>query len=259
MLAMAHQLALAVTLFVALLAGRAAHADELTVFAAASLTNAYEQIGNLYRAKSGGAVRFSFAASSTLAKQIGSGAPASIFVSADEQWMDYLAVRKLIVPNTRTAVLGNRLVLVMPRDQATTVDIRPGFDLAALLGANGKIATGDPAHVPVGRYAQQALTKLGVWTVAQSRLVRSDSVRAALVLVERGEVPVGIVYATDAMVAPKVRVAGVFPENSHAPIVYPMAIVSGQETNDAKAFFKFLQGDEARAIYKKHGFAAVRY
>ncbi len=256
--AVARRVTLAVTFAAALLGGYAAHAAELTVFAAASLTNAYEDIGKLYRAKSQRAVRFSFAASSTLAKQIESGAPANIFASADEQWMDYLAARKLIAPDTRVAILRNRLVLVTPLDRTTPVDIRPRFDLKALLGANGRLATGDPAHVPVGRYAQQALTKLGVWAIAEPRLVRSDSVRAALALVERGEAPAGIVYATDAAVAPKVRVAGVFPENSHEPIVYPMAIVAGQETADAKAFFAFLQSDDARAIYEKYGFAAVR-
>jgi len=255
--AVARRIILAVTFAAALLGGHAT-AAELTVFAAASLSNAYEDIGNLYRAASRHTVRFSFAASSTLAKQIESGAPANIFASADEQWMDYLAARKLIVPATRATLVSNRLVLVTPLDRTTVVDIRPGFDLKALLGARGRLATGDPAHVPVGRYAQQALTKLGVWAIAEPRLVRSDSVRAALALVERGEVPAAIVYATDAAVAPKVRVAGVFPEDSHAPIVYPAAIVAGQETADAEAFLAFLQGDAARAVYEKYGFAPAR-
>lgn len=232
-----------------------AHAQEVTVFAAASLTNAYEEIGKLYREKSGHVVRFSFASSSTLAKQIESGAPANIYASADEPWVDYLAERKLIMAQTRTAVIGNRLVLVMPPERAVKVDLSPGFDLARLLGARGRLATGDPAHVPVGRYAQQALTTLGVWSVAEPRLVRTDSVRAALALVERGEVPAGIVYSTDAAVTPKVRVVGVFPENSHAPIVYPIALVQGQDTPAARDFFRFLSSEDARAVYRKFGFA----
>lgn len=231
-----------------------AAAAEVTVFAAASLTNAFEEIAALYQARAPHTVRQSFAASSALAKQLESGAPANIFASADAQWMDWAAQRRLIVPDSRRALLGNRLVLVTAADQPVRIELRPGFDLAALLGPTGRLATGDPAHVPVGRYAQQALQRLGVWALAEPRLVRADSVRAALALVERGEVPAGIVYATDAAVSKSVRVAAVFPEGSHAPIVYPMALVAGQDTVAARDFFAFLQGEQAQVAYRRHGF-----
>jgi molybdate transport system substrate-binding protein len=198
-------------------------------------------------------VRFSFAASSTLAKQIESGAEADIFASADEQWMDYLAQRGRLDAATRRSRLGNTLVLVTPADQPRTVDIRPGFNLAALIG-DGRLATGDPAHVPVGRYAQEALTNLGVWDAVGPRLARTDNVRAALILVERGEAPFGIVYGTDAAASVKVRVAGVFPAGSHAPISYPMAIVAKRDRPEVRRFYEFLLGPEAAAVFGKAGF-----
>lgn len=230
------------------------HADTLVVFAAASLTNALQDIGKAFETRSGHTVKFSFAASSALARQIEAGAQAQIFLSADEQWMDYLAERKLLAAGTRTDLLGNSLVLVTPTDSKASVTLKPGFDLAALLG-DGRLATGDPAHVPVGKYAKDALTKLGAWQVAEPRLVRADSVRAALVLVERGEVPAGIVYATDAAVSPKVRVAGVFPADMHAPITYPAAIVAGQDTPAARAFMQWLRGNDSTAVFTRYGFS----
>ena len=228
-------------------------ADTLTVFAAASLTNALQDIGKAFEAKSGHTIKFSFAASSALAKQIESGAPACVFISADEQWMDYLAERKLIIADSRRTLLGNRLVLVTPADSRVTVDIKRNFDLASLLGS-GRLATGDPAHVPVGKYARAALTSLGVWQIAEPRLVNADSVRAALVLVERGEVPLGIVYATDAAVTPKVRVAGTFPADSHPAITYPSAVVAGQDTAAARDFNAWLRSDDARSLFNRYGF-----
>jgi molybdate transport system substrate-binding protein len=215
------------------------HADTLVVFAAASLTNALQDIGKAFETRSGHTVKFSFAASSALARQIEAGAQAQIFLSADEQWMDYLAERKLLAAGTRTDLLGNSLVLVTPTDSKASVTLKPGFDLAALLG-DGRLATGDPAHVPVGKYAKDALT---------------DSVRAALVLVERGEVPAGIVYATDAAVSPKVRVAGVFPADMHAPITYPAAIVARQDTPAARAFMQWLRGSDSTAVFTRYGFS----
>ena len=238
---------------VALLVHAAAAAD-ITVFGAASLTNALQEIGKLYEARSGDALRFSFAASSTLARQIEAGANANLFVSADEEWMDYLAAKKLIVAASRVDLLGNRLVLVVPADRPDAIEIKPGFDLMAVLN-DGKLATGDPAHVPIGKYAREALTALGVWPLAEARLVRTDTVREALVFVERKEVAAGIVYATDAAVAKRVRVAGTFPESSHRPIVYPMAIVAGQDTAASRRLHAFLRGEEAAAVFKKFGFS----
>ena len=236
------------------LSAATAGAQDVTVFAAASLTNALEEIAKAYRAKGGGAVKFSFASSSTLARQIESGAAADIFASADEQWMDYLAERKLIEPATRSSRLGNTLVLITPATDKRAVDIKPGFDLAGMIG-NGKLATGDPAHVPVGRYAQQALTRLGVWDAVAPKLARTDNVRAALLLVERGEAPFGIVYGTDAAASGKVNVAGTFPADSHPPVSYPFAILAKRDRSEVKSFFEFLYGPEAQAVYRKAGFS----
>jgi molybdate transport system substrate-binding protein len=236
-----------------LLASGTAWGQDVTVFAAASLTNVLEQIGKAYREAGGTPVRFSFAASSALAKQIESGAEADIFASADEQWMDYLAQRGLIVEGTRSALLGNTLVLVTPASQPRTVDIKPGFDLAGMIG-DGRLATGDPAHVPVGRYAQQALTKLGVWAAVEPKLARTDNVRAALALVERGEAPLGIVYGTDAASSGKVAVAGTFPADTHPPIVYPIAIVAKRDRPEVRRFLAHLKGAEAATLFRAAGF-----
>ncbi len=231
-----------------------AGAPPLTVFAAASLATALEQVRAVYEQQSGRHVNLSCAASSTLARQIESGAGAALFISADQDWVDYLVARHLVVESSRVSLLGNRLVLVAPADRATPVDIKPGFDLARLLG-NGRLATGDPSHVPVGRYAREALTTLGAWTGVQRRLVSADSVRAALVLVERGEVPYGIVYETDARESRKVRTVGTFPESSHRPIVYPLVIVAGRDGPEARDFYRFLQSERALAVFRAHGFS----
>jgi molybdate transport system substrate-binding protein len=233
----------------------AAARGDVTVFAAASLQTALEAIARLYRERTGQGVRFSFAASSALARQIEHGAPAAVFASADEPWMDHLQARGLIVPETRASLLGNRLVLVVPAARATRVELRPGFDFAALLGADGRWVTGDPAAVPVGRYAQQALTALGVWPFAQTRLVRAENVRVALALVERGEAAAGVVYATDAQASTRVRVAGIFPADSHAPISYPFAVVARHDSPAARDFLRFVGSAEARAIWHAHGFS----
>ena len=227
---------------------------KLVVFAAASLQNAFEDIGKLYVAAGGARVKFSFASSSVLARQIEQGAPAAVFASADEQWMDYLQQRQLVVGETRKSLLGNRLVLVVPASNATTVDIKPGFDLAAMLGDGGRWVTGDPSNVPVGRYAQDALTRLGVWSSAQPRLVRAENVRVALAFVERGEAAAGVVYETDAAIAKKVRVAGVFPADSHAPVSYPVAAIVKNDTPAARAFLRFLESAEAGAVFRRYGF-----
>jgi molybdate transport system substrate-binding protein len=234
----------------------AARAQELTVFAAASLTDAFKDIAKPWEAAGHAKLRFNFAASSTLARQIEQGAVANLFASADEQWMDYVEQRHLIAAATRRDLLGNALVLVMPKDKVRPVRIGPGFDLLGLLGPDGRIATGDPSNVPAGIYAKQALTKLGLWQAAEPRLASADSVRSALLLVERGEAPVGIVYATDAAVAPGVAVAGIFPEDSHAPITYPFAVPSAGDTPEARALLEFLSTPAARAIFHARGFTS---
>lgn len=232
----------------------AAKAEEFTVFAAASSTNALAEVGELFKAKTGHVMKASFAASSTLAKQIEHGAPASMFVSADLKWMDYLAGKKLINPDSRTNLLGNVLVLIAPLDsKTTTVLVDSGLDFRKLLG-EGRLATGDPDHVPVGLYAKQALENLGQWRAVAPRLARAESVRAGMVLVERGEVPFGIVYSTDAAVSAKVKVVGTFPDSLHEPIVYPVALVAGHETPAAGAFLDFLKTAEAKGVFAKYGF-----
>jgi molybdate transport system substrate-binding protein len=232
----------------------AARADALTVFAAASLTNVIGDVQQLWQAEGHAPFRASFAASSTLARQIEQGAPANLFASADTKWMDYLASRNLIVADTRRNLLGNDLVLIVPADHPAKLSIGPGFDLAALLGAGGRLAVGDPAHVPAGIYAEQALRKLGLWDVAAPRLARTEDVRGALLLVERGETPAGIVYGTDAAVSGKVAVAGTFPADSHPPIVYPFAVIASGDTAEARALLAFLAGPQARAAFVKRGF-----
>ncbi len=227
---------------------------DVTVFAAASLQNAMEDIAGIYQKNTQRTVRFSFAASSALARQIEQGAPAAIFASADEQWMDYLQQRNLIVNDTRKSLLGNRLVLVVPASSSAKVDLKPGFDLAALLGAEGRWVTGDPSNVPVGRYAQEAMTSLGVWPQAEKRLVRAENVRVALAFVERGEVAAGVVYETDAAISQKVRIAGVFPADSHKPVSYPFATVARNDSPAARDFLRFLDSPEAREVWRKFGF-----
>lgn len=232
----------------------AAQEPPLTVFAAASLTEVLQEIGRLWAAGGQAAPRFSFASSSTLARQIEAGAPANLFASADEQWADYLQQRSLIVPETRRSLLTNSLVLVVPKDRARTVQVGPGLDLDALLGANGRLATGDPAHVPVGIYAEAALKSLGLWERVQPRLARAESVRSALLLVDRGEAPAGIVYATDAAADTGVAVAGAFPPGSHPPVTYPFAVVRAHDTPGARAFLDFLSGPQARDAFTRAGF-----
>ena len=238
-----------------LLVPLAAGAQEVTVFAAASLTDAMKDISAQWAAKAGHSpLRMSFGSSSTLARQIEQGAPANVFASADEKWMDYLADKKLIVLNTRKDLLGNDLVLVVPANKPQRVTIGPGFNLVGMLGPDGRVATGDPAHVPVGIYAEQALKKLGVWDAVSPRLARADDVRSALLLVERGEAPAGIVYATDAAVSKTVMVAGTFPADSHDPVSYPFAVVKAGDTPEVRALMTYLSGPEARAVFLKRGF-----
>lgn len=234
-----------------------ARAEGLTVFAAASLTNAMQDIAAAWRKQGGGAVHLSFDSSSTLARQLQQGAPANIFASADVKWMDWAEQRRLIADDTRRTLLGNRLVLVMPRRHLRRVTLARGFDLAGLLGG-GRLAVGDPAHVPAGIYAKQALTALGLWDEVRDRLASAANVRAALLLVERGEAPAGIVYATDAAVAPGVAIAGQFPADSHPPIVYPFAVTRHGDTAAARAFMAYLGGAAARGIFVRYGFSVEK-
>ncbi|MBB3771778.1 molybdate transport system substrate-binding protein [Angulomicrobium tetraedrale] len=232
-----------------------ARAEEApTVFAAASLTNAFQDIGKLYKDETGKDVTFSFAASSALAKQLEAGAPAAIFVSADTKWMDYTENRDLTLKATRVTPIGNSLVLIMPADKAKDVTIDKSFDWLAFLGTDGKIATGLTDSVPIGVYAKTALTNLGQWDKVRERVVGAESVRAALALVERGEATAGIVYSTDAAIAKNVKIVATFPADSHPPVEYPFELVKGQDTPAAKALLAFLVGPQAKAVYAKYGF-----
>jgi molybdate transport system substrate-binding protein len=234
-----------------------ARAADLVVFAAASLTDALKDLAPLWEKQSGDKLQFSFAASSTLARQLDQGAPANLFMSADQKWMDWAQDRALIANASRRNLLGNALVLVMPKDSLRPVVISKSLDLASLLGSDGRIATGDPSNVPAGMYAKEALTKLGLWDIASPRIAGSDSVRSALLLVERHEAPLGIVYATDAAVAPNVAIAGVFPADSHSPIIYPCAVTKTGDTAQARKFLDFLAGPEAQAVFIKRGFTVL--
>ncbi len=225
----------------------------LLVFAAASLADVLTELAEDFAATGRPKPVFSFAASSALARQIENGAPAAVFISADEQWMDYLAARKLVVPETRSSFLGNTLVLVAPADRPLNVTIGFGFPLAKVL-AGGKLAMGDPDSVPVGRYGKAALENLGVWGEVEANVVRADSVRAALAFVERGEAAAGIVYATDVAATKKVGIVGSFPEASYPPVSYPIALVVGHDTPAARSFRAFLLGDAAKALFVKYGF-----
>jgi molybdate transport system substrate-binding protein len=231
-----------------------ARAQQLTLFAAASLTDAMKDVSDLWVKAGHPPLRMSFGSSSTLARQIEQGAPADMFASADEKWMDYLAGKNLIVADTRKDLLGNDLVLVVPADKPRHISIGPGFDLAGLLGPNGRLAVGDPAHVPVGIYAEQALKKLGLWDSIEPRLARTDDVRSGLLLVERGEAPAGIVYATDAAVSKGVMVASTFPAGSHDPIAYPFALTKAGDTAEARALLTFLAGPQACTVFVQRGF-----
>lgn len=223
----------------------------LVVFAAASLTDCVRELSDAFE-KSGITVKTSFAASSTLARQIENGAPADIFLAADLQWMDYLQERKLIDPASRHDLLGNRLVLVAPAASSIRLKIAPHFDLGGALGT-GRLATGDPDSVPAGRYARDALITLGVWNVVEAHLVRAENVRAALAFVDRGEVPLGIVYRTDALIDKRVKIVDVFPAESHPPIVYPIALTIAARQG-ALAFSDFLRTPAADQIFMKYGF-----
>lgn len=232
----------------------ATETGQVTIFAAASTTNAINDIAALFKKQGGIDVVSSFASSSTLAKQIEQGAPASIFISADEDWMNYLAKKNLISPASRCDLVGNSLVLIAPASGKIVKIDDVKSQIMAALGAE-RLATGDPDHVPAGKYAKAAMTKLGIWQDVEPRLARAGDVRGALALVERGEVPLGIVYSTDAAVGKNVKIVGAFPPDSYPPVVYPAALIKANVSPDADKFFQFLKGAEAKAIFEKYGFS----
>lgn len=240
------------------LAGQAVAADNITVFAAASLTNAMQEIASHYKKEKGVTVVSSFASSSTLARQLEQGAPADLFISADQQWMDDAVAKKSVITRTRYTLLGNDLVLIAPRSAAAkAVTLDPQTDWKTLLHGE-RLAVGDPDHVPAGIYAKEALQKLGAWEGIEPSLAPANNVRAALALVERNETPYGIVYGSDAVASDKVQVVGRFPANSHKPVEYPMAIVNDHDNAAVKAFYDYLKGPQAAAIFKNYGFTPTK-
>lgn len=225
---------------------------DVLVFAAASLRDVIDELAAPIEQATSARIRVSYAASSALAKQIEELAPAELFISADLDWMDYLTERNLIQNDTRVNLAGNRLVLIAPANRPMTLPIAPGFPLAAALG-KGRLAVADPVSVPAGKYTKAALTSLGVWDSVASRLAPSETVRSALILVSRGEAPLGVVYRTDALADPGVVVVDVFPETSHPPIVYPAALTD-RGSPAAKRVLDFLRSDAARAVFERRGF-----
>jgi molybdate transport system substrate-binding protein len=261
---------LGAALSIAAISGTAQAQDKsITVFAAASMKNALDDVDAAYTKQSGVKVVASYDASSALMKQIENGAPADVFVSADLKWMDYGSDKKLINTGTRINLLGNELVLIAPKDsKINNVTIKQGFDLAGLAGdgmlffvragraGDGRIATGDVKAVPVGIYAQAALQKLGVWPAVEPKMAMTANVRAALTLVARGEAPLGIVYSTDAKVEPGVKIVAVFPEDSHDPIIYPVAATVNAKP-DATPYLAFLRSAAAKTIFESYGFSVL--
>ena len=234
--------------------GTAASAADINVFAAASMKGALDEIAAAYKAKTGNAIIATYAATGTLAKQIEAAAPADIFIAADEQWMDELAGKNLIKPETRNDIVGNTLVVV----EANGASLAVNPETLAVALADGKLALADVSSVPAGKYAKAALEKLGQWSAVEKNVVMQDNVRAALALVAKGEAKLGVVYGSDAKAEPKVEVALTFAAETHAPIRYPAAVVAASQNVDAPAFAAFLASDEAQAIFKKDGFSAAK-
>ena len=229
-------------------------AGNVTIFAAASLTNALQDIAAQYQKEKQVDVVASYASSSTLARQIEQGAPADLFISASQQWMDYAIDKQQIVANTRYTLLGNTLVLIAPQDsKIDSVVIDKKTDWKKLLDG-GRLAVGDPDHVPAGIYAKESLEHLDAWAVLAPEMARANNVRSAMALVERAEAPLGIVYGSDAIASNKVKVVGTFSEASHKPIEYPMAIVKGHENQNVNDFYDYLKSPQATEIFKIYGF-----
>ena len=234
-----------------------AQGQKLIIFAAASLKDALDEVNVAYQHENSQETATSYAASSTLAKQIEAAAPADVFISADVDWMDYLAMRNLIKPETRANLLGNRLVLIAPVNSPLNLAIGPNFSLAQALG-NGRLAIADPNGVPAGRYGKAALESLGVWSTIADRLAPAENVRAALALVARGETPLGIVYQTDAASDKDVKIVGIFPQDTHPPIIYPIAVVVSSTNPAALGYLAYLKSRAARPTFEKHGFTVFQ-
>ncbi len=234
----------------------AVQAKEVVVFAAASLKNALDDISAAWEAETGKKVVVSYAGSNALARQIEAGAPADIFISADSDWMDYAASKGLIRPESRSDLLRNTLVLIAPKDSAAQVQLQPGLNLAPALGT-GRLAMANVDAVPAGKYGRAALERLGAWEGVRGRVAQTDNVRAALLLVSRGEAPLGIVYRTDAVSDPTVRIVATFPEDSHPPIVYPVALTKDSSNPDAAPFLGFLRSRRAKPLFERQGFTVM--
>ena len=228
----------------------------IIVFAAASMKNALDDADAAFTAKQGIKVVADYAASSALIKQIEQGAPADLFISADTDWMDYLDKKDLIAKGTRVDLLGNKIVVVAPRDSKVTLDLKQGVDVAKALNG-GKLAMANVESVPAGKYGKAALTRLGAWNGVKDKIAQAENVRAALLLVSRGEAPLGIVYATDAAAEPNVKIIAAFPDDSHPPIIYPAAITKESKSAEARSFFDFMKGMKARPSFEKQGFTVL--
>jgi molybdate transport system substrate-binding protein len=233
-----------------------AQGGDVLVFAAASLKNALDAVNAQWTKETGKKASISYAASPALAKQIEQGAPAQMFISADLDWMDYVAKKNLVKPDTRSNLLGNRIVLVAPKDKAQPIQIKPGFDLAKVLG-EGRLAMANVESVPAGKYGKAALEKLGAWASVSRKVAQAENVRAALLLVSRGEAPAGIVYQTDAAADPNVKIIGTFPENTHAPIIYPIALTANADHPDAAAFLAYVKSGKAKPLFEAQGFTVL--
>jgi len=227
----------------------------VVVFAAASLKNALDAVNAQWQKETGKSAKISYAASSALAKQIEQGAPAQMFISADLDWMDYVEKKNQIKPESRSNLLGNRIVLTAPKDKAQPIDIKPGFDLAKVLG-DGRLSMANVDSVPAGKYGKAALEKLGVWASVSNKLAQAENVRAALLLVSRGEAPAGIVYQTDAASDSSVKIIGTFPEDTHPPIIYPIALTANASP-DAAAFLAYIRSDKAKPLFEAQGFMVL--
>ncbi|MGB3898544.1 MAG: molybdate ABC transporter substrate-binding protein [Mesorhizobium sp.] len=243
---------------VAMMAMPSAKADEgkVTVFAAASMKNALDAVNQACAAEVGEEAAISYASSSALAKQIESGAPADVFISADLDWMKYLHDKNLVKADTEKKLLGNAIVLVAPVDTAREVTLEKGFDLAGLIG-DGRLAIGEVKSVPAGKYGKEALESLGMWASVEGKLAQAENVRAALKLVATGEAAAGIVYATDAVAEPGVKVIGTFPADSHKPIVYPIAQTADSKDSETAAWLKCAESEKAKPLYEAQGFTVL--
>ena len=230
-----------------------AQSGDLVVFAAASLKNALDAINAQWQKETGKKAVISYGASSTLAKQLEQGAPAQMFISADLDWMDFVAQKNLIKSDTRSNLLGNRIVLIAHKDKAEPIEIKRGFDLAKLLG-DGRLAMANVDAVPAGKYGKAALEKLGVWAGVANTVAQAENVRAALLLVSRGEAPLGIVYQTDAAADPNVKIIGAFPEDTHSPIIYPIALTAHASHQDAAALLAYIKSNSAKPLFEAEGF-----